>query len=212
MSCCSSHRSVAFSVLWCVYQTCKVLLEPAGTFYNLRATLSLENLGLEHFYATFGVRGSRDLRSAAGRVLTSTLSPSQNCSVGMLSIHCIWSNIALLLAVFSHVVTITSPFSWSSLLLSFVFICIPLPFHRRGGLSRTSLWHIVRLVLLHSSIFLPLIYFNTPPQRPLSSTFFQTSPLGNLSYFKLYLVQWHSPHFDLCFHRFLPEKKSKLSS
>ena len=77
---------------------------------------------------------------------------------------------------------------YSSLLRLFVFSSPP--FHRRGGLSGTSLWHIVRPVLLRSSILSPLIYFNIPPQRPLSSTFFQTSPLGNLSHFKPYLVQW----------------------
>ena len=77
---------------------------------------------------------------------------------------------------------------YSSLLCLFV-VSSP-PFHRRGGLSGTSLWHIVRPVLLRSSILSPLIYFNIPPQRLMSSTFFQTSPLGNLSHFKPYLVQW----------------------
>ena len=98
---------------------------------------------------------------------------------------------------------------YSSLLCLFVFPSPP--FHRRGGLSGTSLWHTVRLVLLRSSILSPLIYFNTPPHRPLSSNFFQT-PLGNLSYFKPCLVQWHSPHFDLYSHRFLSKKKSIISS
>ena len=76
---------------------------------------------------------------------------------------------------------------YSSLLRLFVFSSPP--FHRRGGLSGTSLWHIVRPVLLRSSILSPFIYF-IPPQQPLSSAFFQTSPLGNLSHFKPYLVQW----------------------
>ena len=84
-----------------------------------------------------------------------------------------------------------------------VFVCIPFSSISQEVGCGTSLWHIVRLVLLRSSILSPLICFNTPPQRPLSSTFFQTSPLGDLSYFKRYLVQWHSPHFDLYFYRFL---------
>ena len=92
-----------------------------------------------------------------------------------------------------HVFTITSPFLKLSIPLICLFVFPSPPTHRRGGLGGTSLWHIVRLVLLRSSILSPLIYLNTPLQRPLSSTFFQTSPLGNLSYFKPYLVQWHSP-------------------
>ena len=51
---------------------------------------------------------------------------------------------------------------------------------RRGGLGGTSLWHIAPLVLLRSSILSPLIYFNTPPHRPLFSNLFQTSPLSSL--------------------------------
>ena len=66
----------------------------------------------------------------------------------------------------------------------------PLSFTEEVGNGVTSLWHIVRPVLLRSSILSPFIYFNIPPQRPLSSTFFQTSPLGNFSHFKPYLVQW----------------------
>ena len=44
---------------------------------------------------------------------------------------------------------------------------------------------------------------------PLPSTFDQTSPLGNLSYFQPYLVLWQSTHFDLYFHRY--NKKNKIS-
>ena len=77
--------------------------------------------------------------------------------------------------------------------LRYLFIFPTPPLHRRGELSGASLWHIVRLVLLRSSILSPLIYFNTPPQRPLPSTFFPTSPLTHPSYFKPHLVQLHSP-------------------
>ena len=59
-------------------------------YYNLSDTLSImANLGLEHFYAAFGLRGSRDLRSAAARALQLDLeSITEDCCVGMDVVSC----------------------------------------------------------------------------------------------------------------------------
>ena len=55
-----------------------------AAFYDLRATRSIENLGLEHFYAAFRLRSSRDVRSAAAKAFGFNIeSISEDCSVGM---------------------------------------------------------------------------------------------------------------------------------
>ena len=92
----------------------------------------------------------------------------------------------LALSLLLQVAFLPSQARYSSLLCLFV-VCSP-PFHRRGGLSGTSLWHIVRPVLQCSSP--PLIY----PAWVLPSPYYDPSmtsfPLFSLSHTGL-ISLWH---------------------
>ena len=92
----------------------------------------------------------------------------------------------LALSLLLQVAFLPSQARYSSLLC--LFVVSSLPFHRRGGLSGTSLWHIVRPVLQCSSP--PLIY----PAWVLSSPYYDPSmiafPLFSLSHTGL-ISLWH---------------------
>ena len=59
------------------------LLDAASNqYHNLCQTVSIRNLGLEHFYAAFGLGCSRDLRTSSARAFGISVNDiSENCSV-----------------------------------------------------------------------------------------------------------------------------------